>query len=238
MRCRRISLTTTFALALCGMAHAEPGFQRAVVELHAQPTPPQEYRTTAEVISLADSWLAAEIGGVVTEVAVETGQHVKQGEVLVTLDCTDHRLQRTRLHAQRRVTRTDAQLAGLQLQRLADSDAIAADALNHANATAERARAQSIAVQTESKLATANIERCRLRAPYEGQIMQRAATLGAFVRAGEALVQLMDPDAVELRAYLTFDESVALSAATEPLEFIATTGHYSTPRACAPSPWL
>ena len=57
--------------------------------------------------------------------------------------------------------------------------------------------------------------------------MRRAATLGAFVRAGEALVQLMDPDAVELRAYLTFGESVALSAATEPLEFIATTGHYS-----------
>ncbi|MDY6829814.1 MAG: efflux RND transporter periplasmic adaptor subunit [Pseudomonadota bacterium] len=230
MRCRGFSLPTTLtlALALHGMAHAGPGFQPSVVEL--RPQPPQEYRTTAEVIALADSWLAAEIRGVVTRVAVETGQHVKPGEVLVSLDCTDHRLQHSRLQAQLRATRADAQLAELQLLRLrqlADSDAISVDALDQAEAGSERAQAQSLAVQAEIALASANIERCTLRAPYGGQITQRAAALGASVRVGEPLVQLIDPDAVELRAHLTPDESASLSSATGPLEFIATTGRYS-----------
>jgi len=149
----------------------------------------------------AVSKLGAPLPGRVQAVHVRSGDSVKAGEPLVTLDCPDAASSRASLSVARAAQR-EAQAAlqrethmleqgvGTEKDRLAAERALA-------EADAELVRAQAAARFVGNRLGTTVV----LRAPIAGVVVSRNATVGAAVDpGGEPLVEVGDPSELWVQA--------------------------------------
>lgn len=140
------------------------------------------------------SRLGAPLAGRVVSVQVRTGDRVKPGDALVTLDCPEAATARTAVVTATAALR-EAQLAfererrmleqgvGIERERLAAETRLA-------EIQAELARAQASA----SFLGAGNGNLVVLRAPLAGTVLTRNTSVGAAVQpGGEALVEVGDP---------------------------------------------
>jgi membrane fusion protein, heavy metal efflux system len=142
----------------------------------------------------AVSRLGAPLAGRVERVHVRTGDRVKAGDPLVTLDCPEAASSRAALSTARasqrearaaldRQNRMLEQGVGTERERLEAERQLA-------EAEAELARAQAAARFAGNSLGTTVV----LRSPIAGTVVSRNATVGAAVEAGgEPLVEVGDP---------------------------------------------
>ncbi|MGZ5432071.1 MAG: efflux RND transporter periplasmic adaptor subunit [Thermoanaerobaculia bacterium] len=157
-------------------------------------SPPPEAVTT--VIAKRESWattvnaigsvaavngvtVSADLPGIITAIAIDSGRAVSKGDVLVRLDTRQERAQLAAAEAQR-------ELARLALERnrgLAASGVVAQSNLDQAQAefTSAEARAGEI---------RATIERKTIRAPFSGVLGIRQVNLGQYVAGGAPIVSL------------------------------------------------
>lgn len=158
------------------------------------------------------SVLVAEAAGSVEQVRVELGDRVRRGELLVRIEA--HALAnavaaaRTAREARRRSLAL-AERQAERTQRLVQAGALAEHDLELAqNAVAseraELARAQAALVSAEHQLAGATV-----RAPIDGVVSELNVRQGDVVTLGAALLTIIDPSSMRLRASVP---SEALSA--------------------------
>ncbi|WP_410473756.1 efflux RND transporter periplasmic adaptor subunit [Guyparkeria sp. TX1] len=184
-----------------------PGFAAAaegprVVTETAEPTEIIEVvPLDGTVSSLHTAALSVEIAGLVDAVLVETGDRITAGTPLFELDDELERLSVTSLEAERREAVAARQEAARRLE-----EARSVGAGRNIPETEVQARASAVR-QAEARLArlTANLEsgrarldRHRLVAPFDGVVTERHAERGEWVDPGEALVNLVDRDALRL----------------------------------------
>jgi membrane fusion protein (multidrug efflux system) len=122
--------------------------------------------------------------GIVTKINFESGQHVKQGDLLVQLDVTQE-------EAQLRSALAQQKLAGLNLQRqqnLIKSRVSAQSELDTAQAEYDQATARVY----EAKSA---VDKKTIRAPFTGVLGIRMVNLGQYLQSGAqvAPLQSLDP---------------------------------------------
>jgi membrane fusion protein (multidrug efflux system) len=131
--------------------------------------------------------IAAEIDGRVTEVAVEDGATVAEGEVLARLD--DDGLQ-----ADLRGARAEARLAEIELERQNRLRR------QNANSEADVDRAQSELEQARSRVDSvqAALEKKTIRAPFAGRVGIVQVDLGQFIDVGHAIVTLQTLDPIHV----------------------------------------
>lgn len=189
---------------------------------------------TAEILANREAQLRAETAGRVLAVFVEPGQRVKEGEVLLRLDVgrtesavqaaqaavaqTDARLQQARRELER--TETLVKTGGLAQQQLDD----ARDAVRLAEAAQDAARA-------ESRLVRRGLTEAVIRAPFDGNCVERPVELGEYVTPGSPLLTLADTSKLKARVLLdpreALDVSVGAKASVEayarPDEYFAGT---------------
>ncbi len=147
--------------------------------------------------------IRAELGGQILQVAVEPGQRVSKGQLLIRIDDTGVR--DSYLSARSGVTaaRSAADLAERELDRmtkLAEAGAVA-------EREAERARSANAAAQSQLSDATARLtlaqqqlENARVTAPFSGVVSERQANVGDVVAPGASLVTIVDPSSMRLEA--------------------------------------
>lgn len=145
----------------------------------------------------AVSQVSMPVAGRVTAVMVSTGDHVKAGDPLVTLSSPDAAAARASATAaaaevdaaKREVERQDKMAAsGVGIE----SDRVVAQA-HLRELQAELARAQS----TSAILGSGGGSTVVLRAPIEGTVITRRATVGSVAEpGGDALIELGNPTAV------------------------------------------
>lgn len=175
--------------------------------------------------------LAAPLAGRVTEVHVRTGERVKSGDPLLTLDCPDAAAARTAV-ATATASLHEARAALERERRMLDQGiGIDRDALSAqtkvAELEAELARAQATARFVGPGSGSIVI----LRAPIGGTVVTRKAAPGMAVQpGGEALVAIGDPSAVCLIAEvferdLAFVQEGAPVSAELPSAPTALNGH-------------
>jgi len=145
----------------------------------------------------AVSRMAAPLAGRVVTVHVRTGDTVKQGDPLVTLDCPEAAAARTAV-ATAAATLREAQSAFERERRMfeqgvsTERERLAAET-RLTEAQAELARAQAAAGFVGPGSGTAVV----LRAPLAGTVLSRSAAVGSAVQAGgEPLVEVGDPSAL------------------------------------------
>jgi cobalt-zinc-cadmium efflux system membrane fusion protein len=138
--------------------------------------------------------VGAPLAGRVTQVHVRTGDTVKPGQPLVTLDCPEAAAVRAAVKTAR-VSLHEARLARDRERRMLEQgvgterDTLAAET-QVAELEAELARAEAAAASVGDESGTTVV----LRAPIAGEVISRKATDGMAVQSGgDALVEVGDP---------------------------------------------
>lgn len=162
------------------------------------------------------SRLAAEVGGTLQQWTVDVGASVRRGEVLARIDPRDPELAVQAAGAALEASQARLRLAQAQLQRAQELNA-RAFVSNEALAQRETEVALMLA-ETEAnrvQLATAQrqLDKTVLRAPFDGEVIERLAQTGESIAPGSLLYVLSERTAVELDATLTPQDASALPQA-------------------------
>lgn len=132
--------------------------------------------------------LAARTDGIVSEVTVEAGDRVEQGQVLARLDVREQRAELARAEAALREARTNFE----RLQRLRERDYV--DEASFATARAELEVAES-----DVELWRTRVEFGRIVAPIDGHVIQRMVEPGAAIGRLAPAFELSNLDELVVR---------------------------------------
>ena len=123
--------------------------------------------------------VSADLPGTVDRIAFESGQWVRQGDVLVQLDTRQERAQLASVEAQRELTRLNFS----RMKDLLSERVISQAEFDRAMTDQKHAEAQAAEIQT-------TIERKTVRAPFSGVLGIRQVDRGQYLAAGAAIVEL------------------------------------------------
>ncbi|MFA5056831.1 MAG: efflux RND transporter periplasmic adaptor subunit [Opitutaceae bacterium] len=144
----------------------------------------RRYHAVGNLAAAQGVTMSNELAGTVANIVFESGQHVKEGDLLVQLDISTDEAQLRGLEAQ-------AALAKITLQRARE--------LRAANSNAQ-ADLDGAAAQYQEALASVDnqqaiIAKKTLRAPFSGLLGIRQVNRGQYLAAGTAIValQALDP---------------------------------------------
>jgi membrane fusion protein (multidrug efflux system) len=145
---------------------------------------PSTLNAIGTVASVRGVAVSADLPGVVERIAFESGQAVRQGDVLAVLDTRQERAQLAAADAQHDLARLNFErMSGLLGERVISK-------AEFDRATADQRQAEARAGEIR-----ATIERKTIRAPFSGILGLRQVNLGQYLSAGDALVTLesLDP---------------------------------------------
>lgn len=158
---------------------------------------------SGSILSPRSSDLSTQQSGLVSTIEVESGDHVKQGDVLLRLDAAQTDIELERLLARQE----EAQLAYDDAKRLADEGRRLIDDRNISRSQYEsrlaveaQEEARLRQLQSEVRLQRLKLERHTLRAPFAGVIGFRHAELGEWLNAGSSAMQLVQVDPLRVQA--------------------------------------
>ena len=177
-----------------------------------------EFSAPARVVTLNDSRIAAETSGRIVEIGVRVGDTVYKGDRLVSLECTENRIQLEQAEASIATAEARQVLAKRQIDRakaLVESRNVSEELLNRREAELQSARADRIASVSRRRMARLNVERCQILAPHGGHIAERLAGEGERVSPGSPVVRMIDSARLEVLADVPIDQVIALSTAGE-----------------------
>ena len=153
------------------------------------------------------SLLVAQISGQITQINpnFRPGGFFKQDEELVTIDPRDYQANVDIAAA----TLMDALQAEAQERARSDQAKIDWDRLGNADEAPsdlvlripqlEAAKARVASARSNLKKAELNLERTRIRAPFDGRVLQQLVDVGQVVSAGSQLAEVYATDYVEVR---------------------------------------
>ena len=192
-----LAVTAVFIAAL-GLVKFRQ-FQEAAAQAAAFQAPPEAVTT---IVARQEKWpatlsaigtvsavqgvtVSADLPGIVDRIAFDSGQSVREGEVLVELDTRQEQAQLAAVEAERDLARLNFE----RLQGLVEEGAIS---------RAEYDQAAAEQKQTEAKVGEirATIARKTIRAPFSGILGIRQVNLGQYLSAGNAVVPLQSLDPI------------------------------------------
>jgi RND family efflux transporter MFP subunit len=172
-------------------------------------------RFTGQVEAVAQTDLAFELGGRITEVLVDEGDLVAAGAVLARLDTSALIPERAAFEAELAAMAADAELARLTLARndaLTERGFRSVAALDDARLTLARAEAGMAAVRAQIAGVDVRLDKSVLVAPFAARIGTRLADPGQTVAAGQPVLVLFDAGPAQARVGLPPDLAAGLSA--------------------------
>jgi membrane fusion protein (multidrug efflux system) len=131
--------------------------------------------------------LRPEVSGRVARIGFSDGQRVRRGQLLVQLDDTLQRAQLQQAQAQASIARTNLQ----RNRELLAQNFVSASAVDQSAAALEVAEAQVA-------LASAQVERMRIVAPFDGVAGIATVNLGDYVKDGADLVNIEDASSMSV----------------------------------------
>jgi HlyD family secretion protein len=154
-------------------------------------------------------------GGQVTQVYVDAGDWVRQGQTLVSVDRSVQAQQAIALEAQIGVARADLQLAQNELDRalqLVGRGFISKADVDRKTATRDSARARVNVANAQLAETRARNARLDIRAPVSGYVLERNVQPGQTVSAGSGILFRLAKDGeMELQAALSEDDLALVS---------------------------
>lgn len=183
------------ALLLGGCEQAEERTlpPRPVLVMHPQPAHEGAAMYPGEVRARFQPDLAFRVGGKILQRRVQTGDRVKQGDVLAELDPADLRLQVQAMQAQLVDAEAGVALARAELERyrkLHERNLLSESHLDSLQTTLKSATARRQQAQSALGNARNQLEYGRLLAPQDGIIADTRAEAGQVVAAGQPVFVL------------------------------------------------
>lgn len=170
------------------------------------------------VEAVRQTTLAAQVPGAVLELAVQVGDRVRAGQVLLRIDARSADQGAAASDAQVQAARAALDVATREYgrqQKLRDKQYISQGALDQAEAQFKATRAQVAAHVAQAGAARTQTGLHTVRAPYAGVVSEVPVQLGDMAMPGRALVTLYDPGA--LRVTAAVPQSALGAPGTSPL---------------------
>ncbi len=182
-----------------------------------------ERNAPADVRSLNVATVSAEVTAVVRQVLADVGEKVSSGDILLELEAADYRLAVQQAEANLAAVKAQKIQADARLKRAQELGAkqyLSADDLL-ARETEVMVFAAQIQVQEASlAIARRNLEKCHIKAAFNGVVNERQAQVGAYVTPGSPLLVLTQTDHYELDAEIP-DELAASLQQAQSMQFIS-----------------
>lgn len=208
-----LALTTVFVAALGFVKFRQ--IQTAIAQGAAFQPPPEAVTT---IVAQSEEWtstlnaigtleavqgvtVSTDLPGTVHRIAFESGQWVREGQVLAQLDTRQERAQLAAVEAQRNL----AQLNFSRMKDLLTDRVISQSEFDRAMTDQQHTGAQVGEIQT-------TIERKTIRAPFSGVLGIRQANVGQYLAAGDPIVQLQALDPIYVNFGVPQQEASQLRA--------------------------
>jgi membrane fusion protein, multidrug efflux system len=220
-----VALSIALAVAACGKGGdaAKSGDRPASGAAASAPVlllSPEDLRTVAEgatgggpVVTgsiqpekRAD--LRAEVSAVVTQVLKDNGEPVKRGELLIRLDDTAIResLQSAEASARAAVQAFEqAERSVQRLKTLQGQGMTSIQALEDAEVRRNSAQSELVASRSRVAAAQQQLRRTEVRAPFDGLVSERKASVGDTAAVGKELVKVIDPTGMRFEGLVSAD---------------------------------
>ena len=165
----------------------------------------ERIEATGELIARNRALIAAEVGGRITELIVDEGNPVAEGDAVLAID--PERRQLEQANAQARLAEVvaaaaEAEREHARLRRLHEEGVASQARLDQADTQMRLARSRSDAAQAQLGVAQRALEDARVRAPFAGVIAERRISVGEFVQPGTPLFELVAMDPLEAEFHL------------------------------------
>jgi RND family efflux transporter MFP subunit len=173
-------------------------------------------RTVPVVGTLAakeEAVVAAQVSGQIEKALVDLGDRVTTGQELVLIDTTAYEARVQESAANLARATAAAANAERQLKRVQElqRDNIASNSdLDAAVSEAGKTQADVKALEAADAIARLNLERSRVRAPFDGAVAQRVAGVGDYLSVGTPIARLVKTDPLRLRLDVPERESGAI----------------------------
>jgi RND family efflux transporter MFP subunit len=159
-------------------------------------------RVVGTLLPHEEATIAAQVAGQIERTLVDVGDRVTAGQEIALIDTTSYEALAQQSAANVARAAATAANAERNLKRVQDlqQDKIASPSeLDQATADAEQARADVKAAAAADAVARLNLERSRVKAPFESAVAERIATVGDYVAVGAAIAKLVKTDPLRLR---------------------------------------
>lgn len=175
------------------------------------------YDGTVEAVR--QTTVAAQVPGAVVELAVQAGDRVKAGQLLLRLDARAAEQQAGAAAAQVQAARAALDAATRELERqrqLFQQQYISQAAFDRAESQFKTAQAQAAAQVASAGAARTESGFYVVRAPYDGVVSQVGVVLGDMAMPGRPLLTVYDPAQLRVSASVPASAAQALAGAMTP----------------------
>ena len=202
-------------LGVGGVLYMRAASSSNQVALASQPKPvtailgaAKPFQPTRRYVGTIEPWLSANVGpqmvsAYVDTVLVRPGDVVKRGSVLATLDCRNASALSRVVAAQARAldaTRTASAHEASRIASLLDGKYVSENEVDQKKAEAASKEAQLAALQAQAIGTSLQVDDCVLRSAFDGEVADRRADPGAFVRPGSSIAMVIDRHMVRISA--------------------------------------
>ena len=144
-----------------------------------------------------EATLGAEVEGKVEKTLVDFGDRVRAGQELASIDTTIYEALARQAEANLAKAKAAATNAGLNLKRaqeLRKNNIASQSDLDAATAAAEQARAEVNADEAANAVAQLNLQRSRVKAPFDAVIAERLGNAGDYAKVGAPMFRVVNDD--------------------------------------------
>ena len=170
-----------------------------------------EYSAPATVVSLNDSSISAEIQGRAIDIKAEVGDTIERGQLLVSLDCRSYINSKKQATAALNLSKSQLNFAQKQYnrnQRLLKRGVLPRETFDRSESDLLTSRADISLKEVAIESADLAITKCKIYAPFSGQVTNKLVQQGQLVNSGSALMQLLQTDKLEIEADLSPEELI------------------------------
>lgn len=202
------------------------------------------YRPERRYVGTIEPWVSARVGpqqvsAFVEAVLVRPGDRVKRGQVLATLDCRNASAVARSVKMQTKALESMQAAIAKQATRvgtLLEGGFVSTDEVDQRTADSQSKQAQVAALQAQLAGTELQQQDCVLRAPFDGEIADRQADPGAFVRPGNTVVTLVDRSVLRVTANVPEGDFAAVAPGTQAKLRVTATGEELTAAVTRRSP--
>lgn len=154
-------------------------------------------RTTAQ----AESRIVAEVEGRVQRIDAAEGRRISAGTALVSIDPRRIELALRAKQAEAEQARADAEFARRDLERAEESydqKILPERTLDTARAAAKRTQERFNQLEAERAQLELDLEKCTIRAPFDGYTIQYLVQIGEWVNRGTPVYEVVDLSVVKI----------------------------------------
>jgi RND family efflux transporter MFP subunit len=152
--------------------------------------------------------LRAEVAAVVMQVFKESGESVRAGDLLMRLDDTAIRDSLTSADEAVRAAQQAFDQSERQVQRLKTlqlQGMTSTQALEDAEVRRNNAQSDLVAAKARTVAARQQLQRTSVRAPFDGVLSDRKASVGDTVQIGKELIKVIDPRSMRFEGLVSAD---------------------------------